>query len=1244
MGRRRKPNSASQSTSTHDRAHPGRVSPTANAYSEDLLFFSDPIGKPAGKVFTSNAPGGFAVKSKYSMPLLLRPRQVTVRDADDFFAAVRHASELGEFLVHGIKRDDAQLDADGLMYRRKNGDDATVREIKRRGWAIDVDITAGSALHAALADCKVHVFANIDAAAKSVAELALPAWLRTGPLMWHASGSCGLQDPSLARFHYFCWLDRPVKPGLMKALIASHNADLQAQGLSDTARFPCDTALYQGVQPVYLAATFEGRDDPLPVRFGMIKSKQAATSTPETKNIKPAGKASARAAIRSGAGGYEPLLKEINWPGQIDACLKLIGDGLDQLGFHLPLLHVTYRMAWSALRDGEPLTDQWVEQHVAKLRQAIEAAPSGGRTADEIEHYKLDVERYLKEGYEKASARQREQAAFVASIGPVYPKPGLPLSAAEAAMQLAIQQFVTKALAWGSSDGGRLPPRMTLAASPGLGKSHSTMLAILELIDLAKSRVIVVVPTHKLAEEWAAQCKKMATEKKRRPPAIRIVKGRKQPAMCEPPAHQRAVIKETIAAAVKLGVSARQSACEACGCKLSCPYLQQWEDHGPGLLVVPQAYFRNGAIPGVSRTDVEGAAPIALVVIDESITNALSRQQSVPVDALREGLGTSRVPGFAAQALVGVRAKTLDCHALSKVRDDDEFVHQVTCAIGSLLRSNRELPLTSVSQAFENHDDGQTWAQSAADRFRAAEKKLAHDVQVQMRHAASKKEFNAVGSDMRQRLEVVRWMVAFLELLDHHSRTPSRGRVVGVRTYKVRVTRGGKKKKVRRAELNYFGELPEFAIRHPLLILDATAEREIVKLTLARSPRSKEKVVSIRAEAEHARLTLVKGAPTRMGELAPKDLGESQRMASDHPIERLHALIWMLENHACRHKRLGTVGLITYKRTCAYFDRHGLLTDVPKMHFGALRGLNDLENISTLVIAGRLWPNERDLDRQTEALLAFDPEGRERGGSSLKSELRGVRMRGGGCEIVPQTEHASKIADSILIGLVDAEVTQALGRARALRRTDDNPVHILLLADRVIDATFDEVVRADAVLPSATTAMQIGQGTTPETAKAAWAVGRGLFSSLEQAQRWAEANGGQDHAGEEYWLAALGKQAPRVKTVALPGLHKQKFRLIGGPNSKFRRIFNVKPVGKKNGALVFRQVSDVGDLDAPVVQDKRSPGSQITRRKAIELWKETLVQDSFARALGKHLKKSIGRSTARTILRALKPFLADEET
>ena len=266
------------------------------------------------------------MESNYSLSKHLRPCEVAVHNAELFFGAVRAATKRGEFLVHGVKRHGTKVTANGLMLRRKIGDDATVDEVARRGWAVDVDLKQASPLHAALSAEKVDVFADIKGAAATVARLALPSWLQTGPLLWQASGSCGLADPSLARFHYFCWLDKPLTPGDMKCLMRYHNADLQAEGLSDTPHAPCDTALYQGVQPVYLCATFEGGHDPIATRFGVLASKRPCSRAPAIETVARSIADKPRDVVANGKGGYEPLpLDDISWPGQVDERLALHG-------------------------------------------------------------------------------------------------------------------------------------------------------------------------------------------------------------------------------------------------------------------------------------------------------------------------------------------------------------------------------------------------------------------------------------------------------------------------------------------------------------------------------------------------------------------------------------------------------------------------------------------------------------------------------------------------------------------------------------------------------------------------------------------------------------------------------------------------------------------------------------------------------------------------------------------------------
>ena len=183
------------------------------------------------------------------------------------------------------------------------------------------------------------------------------------------------------------------------------------------------------------------------------------------------------------------------------------------------------------------------------------------------------------------------------------------------------------------------------------------------------------------------------------------------------------------------------------------------------------------------------------------------------------------------------------------------------------------------------------------------------------------------------------------------------------------------------------------------------------------------------------------------------------------------------------------------------------------------------------------------------------------------------------------------------------------------------------------------MVAANAVLPSAHTAMLIGQGLAPSKGKAAEEAGRGLFTGLKQAQAWAEGKGSADGAGEDYWTRTLGKNAPKTVTVSLPGSHTQHVRYLGKLPRKLRRIFGVVADGTRGAILAYRRKPDLSDLDAPVLADKRSPGSKITRRDARTLWLKHPSQNLFAEALSTHLGQPVSRSQVRTILDALKPFL-----
>ena len=125
--------------------------------------------------------------------------------------------------------------------------------------------------------------------------------------------------------------------------------------------------------------------------------------------------------------------------------------------------------------------------------------------------------------------------------------------------------------------------------------------------------------------------------------------------------HQREAIKRTIDRAIKLRVSVTQSACNACERKPTCPYLQQWREDGPGLVIVPQAYFRLGVIPGVT-----GAAEAA----NDKVPPAPVEEPPAPVTELLvkvrdqislQGIGFS-VEGLQAPSEEGGCGTGCGCH------------------------------------------------------------------------------------------------------------------------------------------------------------------------------------------------------------------------------------------------------------------------------------------------------------------------------------------------------------------------------------------------------------------------------------------------------------------------------------------------------------------------------------------------------------------------------------------------------
>jgi hypothetical protein len=233
---------------------------------------------------------------------------------------------------------------------------------------------------------------------------------------------------------------------------------------------------------------------------------------------------------------------------------------------------------------------------------------------------------------------------------------------------------------------------------------------------------------------------------------------------------------------------------------------------------------------------------------------------------------------------------------------------------------------------------------------------------------------------------------------------------------------------------------PDWLEKRAVVMMDATLDLSIAQTFL---PRLK-LVASI--SIEPGALVQVRQAVEPVGYkrivpgvTAPE--GSWQRAAQENAVADVMRAVEVL---AYRERRQGgTVGLIGPLRTMehaeAAWDDWGTWPVGLKApgHFQGLRGLNDLEQVALLVVLSRPLPKPAEVEAL--ARVAFNRQVSTVNGPYYPSRL--VRLDNGAGEAVATVKipyHPDAGCNAVLRQLCDAEVQQAVHRARPVRRNVEN--------------------------------------------------------------------------------------------------------------------------------------------------------------------------------------------------------------
>ena len=197
-------------------------------------------------------------------------------------------------------------------------------------------------------------------------------------------------------------------------------------------------------------------------------------------------------------------------------------------------------------------------------------------------------------------------------------------------------------------------------------------------------------------------------------------------------------------------------------------------------------------------------------------------------------------------------------------------------------------------------------------------------------------------------------------------------------------------------------------------------------------------------------------------------------------------------------------------------------------HYNAVAGLDQYRDVRLLILVGRTQPGPAAVEALAATLSGSMPDSVADGEqfSWYPRVRRGIRLRDGSGVAVIGDRHPDDLCEAIRQQINEAELIQALGRARAVNRDALSPLDIDLLFDVVLPIEVDEVdiwKRPSLLVDTA------AQGVM-------------LTAPVDMVRIW-----------PELWPNV--KAAERVKRVpSLPGFEPVTYQLVG-PKMKRRDAF-----------------------------------------------------------------------------------------
>jgi len=640
-----------------------------------------------------------------------------------------------------------------------------------------------------------------------------------------------------------------------------------------------------------------------------------------------------------------------------------------------------------------------------------------------IAKHEATVAAFFEAVLPKVKARKAVAAAY-AEIDPLDPARDAKMQAARRDVQERFGADYLPASKIGKPDAG---PRWMLSGAQGIGKTTALLSALKRCEGMVS---LVLMPDH--GKTLQALSEFEALPAPGGPVAVHLLGRGKQDAgqpegvtMCRLSALADKLSKD--------GVAVRSTLCPACPSQGQCGYhkqenrIERLASEPAGVVIFAPQEYAMLPIPGKVTPD--------LVAYDEASRKQWVTPREINLEALSEPLAFDGAPyAKSADAKAAAAADALAANLARLQPLKVAILHAFRDAPGAELDAMR-------ARGFNSARIKEALADLSAFEDHAIKRTLKEAQEIGTFEGLATGKSGAVEARLERAIEGhagkgVRALRALFEALAVEMET---GRAGAVSVQKIGKAEGAG------ALAIYTLEKPHFTPETPLLHLDGTGAKDLAEAVLGPLEH-----FNFRVERK-AHVTLATGRAFSNSSLCG-DLRDKSPLTGKWAAE---AAKLRAEVVAFCHSKPGFL-VVGNKAVIEALLASGLSN--PVAHFGALRGRNDWEAAPGVIVIGREEPSPEGVEKTARAYAARDSEPFQSiAGDKWHKQGRAVRMADGSNPVIEVSCHPNRWADLVLRQIRDAEILQALDRARLIFLEEPKPVFIL--GETVADVTVSECLK-----------------------------------------------------------------------------------------------------------------------------------------------------------------------------------------